>query len=537
MREFAALFDRIDQAAGSNQKVEFLAAYFRAAPPGDSAWALALLSGRRPKGLVKRAVLIREALAQSGLPEWLFEECRTAAGDTAEAIARILPDGEEAGGGGSLEAWIRERVLGLKGLPEEDQAVIVREAWTELTGSQRLVFNKLITGGFRVGVSRELAERAAAEALGVPKDGIARRTMGDWEPGAGFWQSLSEPDAGSELSRPFPFCLAHPLRSPEDLGDAAGWQAEWKWDGLRCQLIRSQGQTWLWSRGEELLMEAFPDIAEIGACLPDGAVLDGEVMVWSGGPRPFAELQKRVGRRSPGPKILRELPAVFLAFDLLAEDGADLRSLPLQDRRSRLEALIAGRHPRLLPAPAWTAASLEALAQARSEARSQGCEGLMLKRLDSPYESGRWSGIWWKWKVDPFSVDAVLTAAQRGSGRRAGLYTDYTFALWRGGELTTFAKAYSGLTDAEIRRVDSFVREHTLETFGPVRTVEPCLVFEIGFEGLQPSRRHKSGWAVRFPRILRWREDKRPEDADTIEALASLASGQDADGPGTLRKG
>jgi DNA ligase-1 len=537
VRDFAALFDRIDQAAGSNQKVGALASYFREAPAGDSAWALALLSGRRPKGLVKRSALIREALALSGLPEWLFEECRSAAGDTAEAIARILPDGAVEGGCGSLEEWMQSRVLALKGLGEPEQAALIRQAWSELTGSQRLVYNKLITGGFRLGLSRELAQRAAAEALAISRDRIARATMGEWEPGSAFWKSLAEPEPDAGLSRPFPFCLAHPLPEPEALGDPTQWQAEWKWDGIRCQLLRSEGRTWLWSRGEELLMEAFPDIAAIGDGLPEGAALDGEIMIWQEGPRPFAELQKRIGRRAPGPKLLREHPAAFLAFDLLAEDGADIRSLPLSERRARLEALISGRHARLLSAPAWSAASLDELARARSQARSQGCEGLMLKRLDSAYEPGRRSGIWWKWKVDPHSVDAVLTAAQRGSGRRAGLYTDYTFALWRNGELTTFAKAYSGLSDAEIRRVDAFVRAHTLESFGPVRTVEPRLVFEIGFEGLQPSRRHKSGWAVRFPRILRWREDKGPQDADLVEALAALANGTDAVVPGTLREG
>jgi DNA ligase-1 len=359
---------------------------------------------------------------------------------------------------------------------------------------------------------------------------IAHRLMGTWEPDADFFLRLVAPDTrDADVSRPYPFFLAHPLEAaPDTLGDVRDWLVEWKWDGIRAQLIRRSGKTFLWSRGEELLAGRFPEIEEVGALIPDGAVLDGEVLPWVDGvPLPFAQLQRRIGRKSLGRKILDEVPVVLVAYDLLEDAGADIRSLPLRERRERLKALVetlAGSG-RLLLSPVVAAPDWTAVTQSRSTARNVGAEGIMLKRLSSAYGVGRRRGEWWKWKVDPLTVDAVLIYAQAGSGKRAGLFTDYTFGIWEGDHLVPFAKAYSGLTDEEIRKVDQFIRRNTLEKFGPVRTVKPELVFELHFEGIQSSTRHKSGIAVRFPRMARWRRDKKAEEADSVENVRALLKG------------
>jgi len=301
---------------------------------------------------------------------------------------------------------------------------------------------------------------------------------------------------------------------------------EWKWDGIRAQLIRRTGRTFLWSGGDELLSGRFPEVEEAAALLPEGTVIDGELLPWTGGaPLPFAQMQRRIGRKALGRKILSEVPVVLVAYDLLEERGDDLRALPFAERRARLAVLLAATPSagRLMLSPAVAVQSWPDVERARARARESGAEGLMLKRRNSAYGAGRRRGDWWKWKVEPHSVDAVLIYAQPGSGRRAGLYTDYTFGIWDGDRLVPFAKAYTGLTDDEIRQVDAFIRRHTIEKFGPVRTVKPELVFELAFEGIQRSSRHKSGIAVRFPRMARWRTDKRPEEADTLATVQALA--------------
>jgi DNA ligase-1 len=375
--------------------------------------------------------------------------------------------------------------------------------------------------------------RALSQVSGVDEGTIAHRLMGAWEPTPDFYQRLVAPDTrDADVSRPYPFYLAYPLeQEPVALGDPSEWLVEWKWDGIRAQLIRRAGRTFLWSRGEELLSGRFPEVEEAAALLPGGTVIDGELLPWTdGAPLPFAQMQRRIGRKTLGRKILSEVPVVLLAYDLLEAESEDLRATPLAHRRERLSALLdrtpsAGRLPL---SPALTVAGWEDVALARKRARDTGAEGVMLKRLNSTYGVGRRKGDWWKWKVEPHSVDAVLMYAQPGSGRRAGLYTDYTFGVWDADHLVPFAKAYTGLTDEEIRKVDAFVRRHTLEKFGPVRTVKPELVFELAFEGIQRSSRHKSGIAVRFPRMARWRTDKRPEDADTLDTVRGLIEGEDA---------
>jgi DNA ligase-1 len=542
---FADLYAALDETNKTNEKVDALARFFAAADPADAAWALYVLIGRRPRQAVQMPKLRAWAVEAAGIPDWLFGESYDAVGDFAEAIALLLPEpGEGRRGKGegspepssatalrpssnaplSLADWIEQVLLPLRDQPEEQQRAAVLGAWAALGGRERFVWNKLITGAFRVGVSQQLVIRAVAQVSGVEQAAVAHRLMGDWTPSAAFYRALvAEETSDSDVSRPYPFCLAHPLDGePADLGRVEEWQAEWKWDGIRAQLIRRAGRTFLWSRGEELVTERFPEIAALGDRLPDGTVIDGEVLPWKEVVLPFAQLQRRIGRKDLGKKILAEVPVALLAYDLLEHEGRDLRAEPLERRRALLEELIGSSPASLIPSPLVSAPDWDALAALWATSREHGVEGLMLKRRSSPYRVGRMRGDWWKWKVAPYSVDAVLIYAQRGSGKRASLYTDYTFAVWDDGKLVPFAKAYSGLTDEEIRRVDAFVRRNTVEQFGPVRTVTPELVFELAFEGIQRSSRHKSGIAVRFPRMLRWRTDKKPEDADTLETIRSL---------------
>lgn len=526
MKAFARLYTALDETTATGEKVAALAAYFRAAPPADAAWAIHFLIGRRPKRLVAAADLRAWAAAEAGVPDWLFEESYHAVGDLAETITLLLPD-TAASTDRSLAHWVEERLLPLRGQDRDVQRAEMVRAWRELGRIERYVWNKLMTGAFRVGASARLVERALAQASGMDEGVIAHRLMGAWEPTPEFHLRLLAADTrDADVSRPYPFFLAYALEdAPDSLGDPAEWSAEWKWDGIRAQLVRRTGRTFLWSRGEELLSGRFPEVEAAAGLLPEGTVLDGELLPWAGdAPLPFAQLQRRIGRKSLGRRILEEVPVVLVAYDLLEEGGNDLRGQPLVERRGRLAALLA-RTPgagRLILSPVVEAGSWEEVAAARRTARERGAEGLMLKRLASAYGVGRRRGDWWKWKVDPLAVDAVLMYAQPGSGRRAGLYTDYTFGVWEGERLVPFAKAYSGLTDAEIRRVDAFVRRNTLEKHGPVRVVKPELVFELSFEGIQRSTRHKSGVAVRFPRMTRWRTDKTAAEADTLETVRGL---------------
>ncbi len=522
MKRFAELYAALDASNKTSDKVAAMASYFAAAPAEDAAWAVYFLIGRRPRQVVSTRNLRAWVMAAANVPEWLLDESYEAVGDLAETVALLLPEAS-AGSSMALSRWV-ERLLQLPGLAEAEQAAAMQAAWAELGTVERLVWNKLITGAFRVGVAQSLVVRALAEVGKLPTAVVAHRLMGAWEPTGPWFRGLLAGDAGeADASQPYPFLLAHPLDEPDTLGEPSLWQAEWKWDGIRAQVIRRAGQVYVWSRGEELITERFPEVAMAAAKLPDGTVLDGEILPWKDGAvLPFALLQRRIGRKQLTRKILDEVPAVLMAFDMLEHGGQDIRERPLAERRVLLERVIAGVDPAIRPSPVVTAPTWAALAQLREDSRAQQVEGLMLKRRASVYGVGRPRGDWWKWKIQPHTIDAVLIYAQRGQGRRASLYTDYTFGVWQGEALVPFCKAYSGLTDAEIVEVDKFVREHTLERFGPVRVVEPALVFEIGFEGIARSARHKSGVAVRFPRMLRWRTDKRPGDADRIEQLQAL---------------
>ena len=553
MKAFAALYRELDATTSSLAKQAALQRYLLNAQAPDAAWAVYFLAGGKPRQLVPTKILRALARDAAGLPEWLFDESYDAVGDLAETIALLLPPPTDSNGLG-LAVWIEQRLLPLRKVAPELLADTLRAQWVQLAADERLVYFKLMTGSFRVGVSRLQVTQALAAVGGIDAKRVAQRLMGylhiSGQPTAADYAVLVAPENSGELNQktsgqPYPFFLAHPFNLPLSQFDAAlgppqHWLVEWKWDGIRAQLVRRAGQVWLWSRGEELVTDRFPELATMGQALPDGTVIDGEIVVWRkdvllpedpGKVQPFADLQKRIGRKTIGAKLLRDVPVVLLAYDILEFKGEDVRARPQLERRALLDELIAQMsHPQLPPSPLLHGDTWAELSSQREAARSLGVEGMMLKSKAAQYGVGRTKdvGVWWKWKIDPLSIDAVLIYAQRGHGRRASLYSDYTFAVWDGPpdqperKLVPFAKAYSGLTDAEMGRVDAVIRKTTLETFGPVRSVKPTLVFELGFEGIARSPRHKSGIAVRFPRMLRWREDKPVAEADTLQTLSAL---------------
>ncbi|MDN3919169.1 ATP-dependent DNA ligase [Roseateles violae] len=549
MKGFVALYLALDASTSTLAKVAALKRYLAAAPARDAAWAVYLLAGGSPRRAVPTRELRALACEAAALPEWLFEAGYAATGDLAEAIAYVLPDPEDRLDE-PLADWMERRILPLRALDAAARREAVLAAWRGLSADERFMFVKLVGGGFRVGVSKLLVQRALAEWSGRDLATIAQRMMGytdiDTPPTAARFEALfgdrPEDAGGARGGQPYPFFLAHALpgEPAASLGERGDWLAEWKYDGIRAQVVKREGQVWIWSRGEELVSERFPEVALAASSWPDGTVVDGELLAWRPGddhPAPFALLQKRIGRTRLSKTILAEAPVRLLAYDLLESEGEDRRQEPLRQRRARLERLEGLG---MAVSPLVEAADWATLAGARERSRERRVEGLMLKHRDSAYGIGRTVGAWWKWKVAPLSVDAVLIYAQAGHGRRANLFTDYSFAVWNraprdaaeaaaaldeaGGELALvpFAKAYSGLTDEEIRRVDRLVRQTTVEKFGPVRRLRPSLVFELGFEGIQASTRHKSGIAVRFPRMLRIRDDKPLHEADTLDRLRAL---------------
>lgn len=541
MNRFAALYARLDDTRSTQAKLDALVAYFASAPAQDAAWGLWLLLGNRLKRLIAAPRLRAWVAEASGLAPAVIEDSYAQVGDLAETIALLLdradrppPDAALAARG--LADWIAW-LLALKDCDEDAQRAALLEAWRALPLDACFLFNKLLTGGLRVGVSSGLAAKALARHAQLPESLIAQRLSGDWQPSAeSFEQLLAAKEGARNPAQPYPFCLASPLEdAPDDiwldglpagLGAVEDFLAEWKWDGIRGQLIRRDGQCFLWSRGEELLSGRFPEIEAAAAALPEGCVLDGEILAHDGARvLPFATLQRRIGRKTVGKKLLAEAPVAFIAYDLLEVDDEDWRTRPLAGRRAALETLIATHgSERLRISERVVEPSWEALREARAGSRERGVEGLMLKRLISPYLAGRRRGAWWKWKIEAMTIDCVLVYAQAGHGRRANLYTDYTLSVWSGpnageGDLVPVAKAYSGLTDAELTKMDTWIKQHTREKFGPVRSVEPVQVFEIAFEGIQESPRHKAGIALRFPRIARWRLDKAARDANTLDDL------------------
>ncbi len=551
MQDFTDLYWRLDGTTKTQEKVAALADFFSAATAADAAAAVGVLCGARQLRVVSTRQLRQWVAEETGLPDWLVEDSYAHVGDLAETLALLLPEPDPAAvalPSPGLAETLATTIHGLRGASDDRKREVVTATWRRLAPRERIVWHKLVTGGLRVGVSRTLVARALAGLAGLEPAVMTHRLMGLAGGGldAEGFATLLDPETAADDRRPYPFFLASPLEEtgPAEvataLGDLADWQAEWKWDGMRAQIVRRGDDATIWSRGEELVNEAFPELVAAAEALPAGTVLDGELLAVSAaeaGPltlQGFAALSKRAGRRRVPKKILAEIPSVFVAYDLLEQSGEDLRSRPLAERRQRLETLVpacfaaaleAGGEaaaPRLFTSPLVDGDSWEALAASRQESRARGVEGLMLKRRSSPYRTGRVRGDWWKWKIEPLEIDAVLLYAQAGHGRRAGLHSDYTLGVWDGERLVTIAKAYSGLDDAEIVEIDRIVRATTLERHGPVRICEPTLVMQLAFEGVSASKRHKAGLAVRFPRIVRWRRDKTPADAGTLDDLRRM---------------
>lgn len=528
MKEFAELFLSLDRTNKTNEKVELLKNYFLSASDTDKMWALALFTGRRPSFKVNSRQIREWASEVANIPEWLFRESYQSVGDLGETISLLLPENElSLLEDKSLSDWF-EYLSKLPQLSEPEKKEHVKAAWKQLSQHEIFVFNKLIMGSFRIGVSQTLVVRAVAEATEIEASQIAHRIMGKWMPyDTTFENLIFREDTNDNASRPYPFYLAYAIESDvADLGHPDEWIVEWKWDGIRSQIIARNNELFIWTRGEDLATEKFPELHVLKTWLPTGTVLDGEIVSYvDGKPMPFHVLQTRIGRKNLSKKILQDAPVAFLVYDLLEYEGIDIRTEQQFDRRKKLEQLFE-----LLPAsqkinisPVITFDTWDELKHIHTQSRENVAEGFMIKRKSSTYQVGRKKGDWWKWKIDPLRIDAVLVYAQKGSGRRAELFTDYTFAVWNDEKkLVPFAKAYSGLTDSEIAQVDYYIKRNTVEKFGPVRTVTPKLVFEIGFEGINASSRHKSGIAVRFPRILRWRKDKPIEEADTLDNLKKL---------------
>lgn len=540
MRAFARLYNELDTTNSTSQKLQILVDYLSQGDTKSLAYAIYFLSGRKLRGLPSNK--LKDVCKQiTGISDWLFQESYDNVGDLAETIALLLPGGAGAINE-TLAEFVEQNIIPLKDLDDAALLTKLSGLYSVMDINQKFVFNKLITGGFRVGVSHQLVAKALARVSGVSENIMQHRLMGDWAPDSVFYERLICPDHGEgEISAPYPFYLASPISvltdCPDDasMGSASDYAFEWKWDGIRAQVIKRQGQVFIWSRGEELVTDRFPEVARAASKLPDGTVLDGELLAFKEGDiLPFAQLQKRIGRKTLSKKLLADVPVAFICFDILEADSVDIREQTYINRRHKMLSILTpgalGQYPscagalsEYLRVPPLIAVSDWQEARAlRATSRDLKVEGLMLKRQDSVYGVGRKRGDWWKWKVDPHSIDAVLIYAQRGHGRRASLYTDYTFGLWHGGELVPVAKAYSGLTDLEIKEVDSYIRANTKEKFGPVRTVTPGLVFELSFEGIQLSPRHKSGVAVRFPRISRWRTDKTIEQADHLDTLKEM---------------
>lgn len=524
MKEFVQLIREIDAQTSSNKRIQAVVNYFAKVSDEDKIWCIALFTAKRPKRALKSSLLRQWAAEISGIPDWLFEESYHIVGDLAETMALVLPEQKEKELEGGLDTWIRE-LSNLKSKSEEEQQEFITQTWLNASAAERFVFNKLLTGGWRIGMAKKNLIKALAIYSGQEENAVAHRLMGNWDPFSTSYFDLMQSNLDENLSRPYPFYLAYALENElEDLGRPQEWQVEWKWDGIRGQLVKRGGECFVWTRGEELVSEKYPELQALGALLPDGTVLDGEIVVHDGNEvLPFSLLQTRIARKVLSKKLLQEAPVKFIAYDLLEEDGKDLRPSALEKRRIQLEKIHAEiSNEALLLSEKIILESWEDYALLRENSRSFRAEGFMLKRKNSAYRDGRKKGDWWKWKLDPLTIDAVLLYAMRGHGRRANLFTDYTFAVWDDDQLVPFAKAYSGLSDEEFKEVDRFVKKNTKDKFGPVRSVVPELVFEIAFEGIAESSRHKSGIALRFPRMSRWRKDKPVQEANTLQDLRNL---------------
>lgn len=526
MKAFATLITTLGTSTKTNEKLKLLTEYFQSAHDADKVWVIALFSGRRPKRLLSSAFLRAWSREITGLPEWLFGESYNTVGDLGETIALILPEATVEQTEDRSLSWYISKLTDMEKQSENQKKDFVVSSWMMMNKDERFVFNKLLTGNFRIGVSQKTIVNALGKTVQLEPGIIAHRISGNWDPAGITFEDLLSNDTGTvDHSKPYPFYLAYAADSPiSQLGQEGDWQVEWKWDGIRGQLVRRNGEIFVWSRGEELMTDKFPEYTDLIQVLPEGLVLDGEIIPSSEGkPLPFSLLQTRIGRKNISKKNLTDVPISFFAYDIMEYEGNDIRQTPLVERRKILEKIINdANHPSLILSTVISFSTWEELTALREESRENGAEGMMLKRRYSAYQVGRKVGDWWKWKIDPLVIDAVMIYAQKGHGRRSNLYTDYTFAVKDGDKLVSFAKAYSGLTDKEFAQVDYFVKNNSIEKFGPVRTVKPELVFEIAFEGIAESKRHKSGVALRFPRINRWRQDKKADEINTLDDLKKM---------------
>ena len=534
MKRFAELIMKLATTTKTTSKLEAIREYFSEANSEDKIWVIALFTGRRPKRSVNSAMLRESCMKAANLDPWLFEECYHTVGDLAETISLLIPE-NNIDTKDLVEYSLSHYMNLLKNIGKETDEIktlFVTEAWAQMNRSEIFVFNKLMTGGFRIGVSQKLMVNAIAKTTDVSPSIIAHRIMGDWNPATILFNELMSTEySAADDSKPYPFYLAYAIENEvSDLGNENEWQAEWKWDGIRGQIIKRNDELFVWSRGEELMTDKFPEYKILQELLPNGSAIDGEIISLATpskesnfSPLPFSVLQTRIGRKNITAKQLKEAPVGFIAYDIVEENGEDIRTVSMEKRRKKLEEIISKINvPFLHLSPIIEFKKWEELTEIRKQSRDKGSEGIMLKRKNSEYKDGRKRGDWWKWKIDPLTIDAVMIYAQKGSGRRSNLYTDYTFAVKDGDNLVTFAKAYSGLTDKEFAQVDNFVKRNSIEKFGPVRTVKPELVFELAFEGIAESKRHKSGVALRFPRMSRWRRDKKLEDINTLDDLKMM---------------
>lgn len=523
---FANLVSELSSSTKTNEKIQSLVDYFATAPDADKVWVIAIFSGRRPRRAVNSRLMREWCTEMVNIPEWLFNECYHTVGDLSETLALLLPDVKNENQKTESLSYYLEKFIAIEKEDESIKKNFIVDSWQQMNKNERFVFNKFITGSFRIGVSQKTIVNALAKVVELSPSVIAHRISGNWDPvTTTFKELLSESASLSDFSKPYPFYLAYAIDDDvENLGDINDWQAEWKWDGIRGQMIKRNNELFVWSRGEELMTDKFPEYFILKDLLPDGVVLDGEIIpAVDRRPLPFAVLQTRIGRKNISKKQLQEAPISFFVYDLLEYNYEDWREKPLTERRKKLEEIIAPIKNNVIQiSEIIRCNSWNSLAELRKKSREMNSEGIMLKRKDSVYKVGRKRGDWWKWKIDPLTIDCVMVYAQKGSGRRSNLYTDYTFAVKDGDKLVTFTKAYSGLTDKEFGQIDNFVKRNSIEKFGPVRTVKPELVFEIAFEGIAASNRHKSGVALRFPRMSRWRKDKTVEDINTMDDLREM---------------
>ncbi len=593
MIHFTRLFNELDETNHTVEQLAALERYFKAAPAADAAWALHLLIGAKAPRALKNSQLREWISTVADLPTWLVDESCETVGDIAETLALLLPDPPTVPAGGSLalHRLITERLLPLAGLGPEARRDLVVTTWRELDGAQRFIWNKLITGSFRIGVSRTQVARALGKTAGVSASVMAHRLLGFQEPTEAAFRALLAAESANENFGPYPFQTANAIKSaepagdptiesldlfprlvgapgtgptitrPEELGSASDWQAEWLLDGLRVQVMRRGDAVLIWSQDEELLNPEFPEIAEAAQLLPDGTVLDGDLVVWPASdvcPGTRADIQQRLSHATPGAGLQRKLPVVFIAQDIIEAAEIDQRGRPLLARRRQLAEVLApaadrhretqatrpasgstdGSQMDLFGSPPAAAAhhapfrfraaslvsfgSWEQLASLRREARDHGAAGLILKRTESCYGASVETSAWWIWPIEPLRINAVLIAALPGHGNSPRAFSDYTFAVWCDDELVPFAKTGTGLTEIGFRAMDDFIRAHITGKFGPVRSVKAELVFELEFDSVQTSTRHKSGLVVRSARIHRRRPELSAAEADTLEALRLL---------------